>query len=294
MIASPNRVLARVVLTACALVGFLVLLALELAVLGTGSPGSAAAAIRCLIAPSSSLDTAVHASAVVIGFVAGFPILLGARAASRARATVAELRHAATTARLGTLPAPVVTAATAASALGRIDIVEAPRAFAFAYGWIRPRICVSTGLVDLLDESELEAVLHHERWHVARHDPLRLALAQTVGAAFAAVPEIRRLVRLYVLAMEVAADRHVVAKMGHPRALASAMAKTAAVPMRTPAFEGHTEARAAALAGSLPTITRGRGRLAAAVVMLELLVLVPLIMNGSIVSLAGFWIHPLC
>ena len=294
MIASPDRILARVVLTAFALAGILILLALELVILGAGAAESAAAAVRCLVAPVSSLDTAVHASAVAIGVLAALPILLATRAATQARATVVELGQAAKTARLDTLPPRAVAAATRTHVLGRIDVVDAPRAFAFVYGWIRPRICVSTALVDLLDDSELDAVLHHEGWHAARRDPLRLLLAQTVGTAFGAVPAMRRLVRLYVLAMEIAADRHVVAVMGHPRALASALAKTMAAPVRTPAFEGHAEARAAALAGSLPTVPRGRGRFAAAVLLLELVALVPLLTNGSIVALAGFWIHPLC
>ncbi len=294
MIASPNRVLARVVLTAFAIAGFLLLLALELVILGAGSSDSASAAVRCLIAPVSSLDTAVHASGVAITAAAALPILLGARAASRARARVVELGSAAKVARLNTLPPQVIAAATRARVLGRVDVVDAPRAFAFAYGWIRPRICVSTGLLDVLDDPELEAVMHHEGWHAARRDPLRLLLAQTIGAAFGAVPEMRRLVRLYVVAMEVAADRHVVAMMGHPRALASALTTIVAPPVATPAFEGHTEARAAALTGTLPVIPRGRGRLAAALLLLELAVLAPLLMNGSIVSLAGFWIHPVC
>lgn len=294
MIASPNRVLARVVLTAFAMVGFLLLLALELVILSAGSGDSAAAAFRCLVAPVSSLDTAVHASAMVIAVVAALPILLGARAASRARATVVELRCAAKSARLSTLPPRVIAAATKPRVLERVDVVDAPRAFAFAYGWIRPRICVSTGLIELLDDAELEAVLHHEGWHAGRRDPLRLLLAQTIGAAFGAVPEIRRLVHLSVVAMEVAADRHVVAMMGHPRSLASALTKTVAPPVAKPAFEGHGEARTAALAGSLPTIPRGRGRFATALLLLELAVLAPLLTNGSIVSLAGFWIHPVC
>ena len=294
MIASPNRVLARVVLTALALAGLLLLAALELMILSAGSAESAVATLRCLIAPVSSLDTAVHASAVAVGVLATLPILLGLQVASRARVRVAELRHAAATARVRSLPPRVVTAAKAAGVLGRIDLVDATRTFAFAYGWVRPRICISTGLVALLEDAELEAVLHHEGWHIARRDPLRLLLAQTVGAAFAVVPEIRHLVRLYVLAVEVAADRHVVVMMGHPRALASALAKTVAPPVTSPAFEGRAASRTAALAGNLPTLPRGRGRFAASVLVLELLVLIPLLMNGSLVALVGIWIHPIC
>ena len=291
--AAPDRVLARVVLTAFAIVGFPVVLALELAILSAGSGDSAANALWCLIAPTSKIDTAVHASALAITVVAALPVLLAARAARRARASVDELRSAAKQARITSLSPWVVAVAARAQVLDRVDIVEAPRAFAFAYGWIRPRICVSTGLIDLLDEAELEAVLLHEGWHAAHRDPLRLLLAQTVGSAFGVVPEIRRLVHLYVLAMEVAADRHVVARMGHPRALASALAKSVA-PVAQPAFDGHAEARAAALAGHPLALPRWRGRIAALLLLAELVLLVPLFSNGSLVALIGFWIHPLC
>jgi Zn-dependent protease with chaperone function len=294
VIASPDRVLARVVLTAFAVVGFLLLVALELAILSAGSGDSAAEAIRCLIEPVSKFDVAVHASAMAIAVAAALPIAVGIRAASRARASVLELRDAARLARLDAMPPWVATIAAKAGVAGRIDIVEVPRPFAFAYGWIRPRICVSTGLIDLLNEAELEAVLHHEGWHAAHRDPLRLLLAQAIGVAFGAIPEIRRLVKLHVLALEVAADRHVVAQMGHPRALASALAKSVRPPAAEPGFEGHAEARAAALVGHLPTLPRGRGRVAALVLLIEIVVLLPLLTSGSIVSLAGFWIHPVC
>ncbi len=290
---SPNRVLARVVLTALAVAGFLLLVALELLILSAGQAGPATIDLRCLLAPTSSIDTAVHASAVAIGLLAAVPILRGARAARRARSRIAELRHLARKARL-TTPAEVVTAATAAQIATRIDVVDATRPFAFAYGWIRPRVCVSTGLVHLLDARELEAVLHHEGWHVGRRDPLRLLLAQTVGAAFAIVPEIRRLVQDYLLAIEVAADQHVVSIMGTPQWLASALIKIMTPPVVRPAFEGDAEARVAALTGIVPTEPRWRGRLAAAALILELAMLVPLLSNGSMVALFGLWIHPIC
>lgn len=290
---SPNRVLARVVLTALAVAGFLLLVALELLILSAGQAGPATIDLRCLLAPVSSIDTAVHASAVAIGLLAALPILRGARAARRARSRIAELRQLARKARL-TTPAEVVAVATVAQIATRIDVVDATRPFAFAYGWIRPRVCVSTGLVQLLNARELEAVLHHEGWHVGRRDPLRLLLVQTAGAAFGVVPEIRRLVQDYLLAIEVAADQHVVTIMGTPQWLASALIKIMTPPVVRPAFEGDAEARVAALTGIVRTERRWRGRLAAAALILELAILIPLLSNGSMVALFGLWIHPIC
>jgi Zn-dependent protease with chaperone function len=50
---------------------------------------------------------------------------------------------------------------------------SSPRAF--CVGLLRPRVYVSTGAVEMLDEAALEVVLAHERHHAGRGDPLRLA-----------------------------------------------------------------------------------------------------------------------
>lgn len=293
MNASPDRVLARVVLVALAIGGMVVLAALALLVFAAGPTVSGARLLRCLIAPISSLDAVVHASAVAVGALIGRMVLAGIRTVNRDRATVAELRGATEAARLGSPPPAVARAAMGAAVAGRVDVVAAPRPFAFAYGWVRPRICISTGLVERLAEQELAAVLHHEGWHVARRDPLRLLVVRTIGAAFAFVPPVRRLVRLYLVAVEIAADRHVVGAMGDPRSLAGALVKVAGAPVAAPAFEGHAEARIAALIGEPVATTGWRSRTAAAVLLLELVPLVVLLRGGTPV-LAGVWTHPVC
>src|SRR2546430_1444798 len=59
----------------------------------------------------------------------------------------------------------------------RVDVVATGEAFAVTHGLLRPRILLSTGLVEALDTAELTAVLVHERHHLARRDPLRLLAA---------------------------------------------------------------------------------------------------------------------
>jgi len=290
---SPDRVLARVVLVALATGGLVLLAALTLLVFAAGPTLSGARAIRCLIAPISSLDAVVHGSAGAAAALIGSMILAGMRLVNRDRATVAELRSATSAARLGSPPPAVARAAREAAVAGRLDVVAATRPFAFAYGWVWPRVCISTGLVERLAEPELAAVLHHEGWHVRRRDPLRLLVVRTTGAAFAVVPPIRRLVHLYLVAVEIAADRHVVRVMGDPRWLAGALVKVAGSPVATPAFEGHAEARIAALVGEPMPTTRWRSRSAAAVLLLELVPLVVLLQGGTPV-LAGIWTHPYC
>src|SRR6185503_1649916 len=57
------------------------------------------------------------------------------------------------------LPASVENAASGLDLDGRIDVVADHRPFSFCYWFIRPRICLSTALVERLDHDELRAVL---------------------------------------------------------------------------------------------------------------------------------------
>lgn len=294
VISLADRTFARLILAASAIGGFLVLVALELLILGAGAGHSTSPSIRCLVEPVSAPDIAVHVLAAAASVLTGVALFTGIRAATRTRATVAELRAAATSARLSSPPDRIVAPAERAGVLERVDVVEATRPFAFAYGWIRPRICISTSLIALLSEQEVEAVLHHEGWHVARRDPLRFVIARTVGSVFAVVPAIRRLERLYVLSAEVAADRSAIVAMGHPRPLASALAKTMTPAFAEPGFEGQAAARIAALAGESPNVSAWSGWMITMVLFAELAVFVPLVTNGSIITLVGFWSHPVC
>ncbi|HYY54141.1 MAG TPA: M56 family metallopeptidase [Candidatus Dormibacteraeota bacterium] len=106
---------------------------------------------------------------------------------------------------------------------GRLDLVGDDRPFAFAYWFARPRVCVSTGLIARLAPDELRAVLAHERWHVARRDPLRIVLARYFAAGLYVIPIIEDLVAHYDLVKEVAADEHAVSALGDVRPLARAL-----------------------------------------------------------------------
>lgn len=293
MTALANRAFARLVLAASALGGFLVLAALELLILSAGAFHTTAPDLLCIVAPVSPSDIAVHGLAVTVSALAAVGVLRAARTVARTRVTAGELRLATRSARLDRLPERLVRPAARAVVLDRVEVVLSPRPFAFVYGWFRPRICISTGLIQLLSEQEMEAVLHHEGWHAARLDPLRFLLAQTVGAVFAAVPHIRQMVHAFLLAAEIAADRHAVMAMGQARPLASALAKTIMPAVAVPGFEGQAEARIAALAGEVQR-TAGSGRLIAFVVLVELVALIPLLSNGSLIALVGLWVHPMC
>lgn len=103
----------------------------------------------------------------------------------------------------------------------------------FCYGLWRPRICLSQGLVELLTETELEAVLRHEAYHLRRREPLRIAVAICLSRFFFFVPLLAELRDHYLAEKELAADAFAVAHTGRP-ALARALRKfIAAQPIPT-------------------------------------------------------------
>lgn len=134
-------------------------------------------------------------------FIVATPVDFGARAR--------RLRHVGGQAGLG----------------GNLDLLIDPQPRAFCYGLCRPRVAVTTGLLALLDEEELEAVLRHEAYHAAHRDPLRLVAANVLAALFFFLPLLALLRDHYAVAAELAADRHAIRGMGTDRSIAAALYK---------------------------------------------------------------------
>ena len=127
-------------------------------------------------------------------------------------------------------PEPGLTRAAQASQLGdRVDLVEAETPFSFAYGALRPRVAVSRRLVESVSAPELEAVLHHESYHVAAYDPLKVVLARSLPDSLFFIPVLAELRCRYVTARELAADRQAMGTTGSIP-LAGALYKVVAGP----------------------------------------------------------------
>lgn len=113
--------------------------------------------------------------------------------------------------------------------LDKIDIVRTNHYLSFCYGFLHPRICLSTRVVKLLDGKELESVLIHEIYHLQNKDPLKLLLGQVAVNMFFFVPILKDLHNYYALSKEVAADRLTV-KMHGVNNLKSALIKMLNIP----------------------------------------------------------------
>lgn len=125
----------------------------------------------------------------------------------------------------------------------RVRIDEDRSAFAYALPARCGGIVVSRGIVDLLDEDELRAVVAHEAIHVAHRHHLIAALTMGMAAPLRWVPFIAVCERTVLDLLEIDADTGALRTVGTSR-LVSALVKLqeAEVP-RTP--EAGPEARAA-------------------------------------------------
>ncbi|MCL4301546.1 MAG: M56 family metallopeptidase [Anaerolineae bacterium] len=104
----------------------------------------------------------------------------------------------------------------AANGLAVEDIVflNLSSAHAFCLGFWRPRIWLTAGVINLLTDEELAAVLAHEAYHYRQRDPLRLMIGRTLKAAFFFLPLVSDLAQAAELQQEVAADRAAVIHLG--------------------------------------------------------------------------------
>jgi Zn-dependent protease with chaperone function len=95
----------------------------------------------------------------------------------------------------------------------------------FCLGFWRPRIWLTAGLVELLTDEELAAVLAHEIYHCHRRDPLRLLLSRTLKSAFFFLPLVGELAKGAELQQELAADQSAITQLGNDLPLLCALQK---------------------------------------------------------------------
>lgn len=104
------------------------------------------------------------------------------------------------------LPAPLAHLAMELDLAGGLILVDDASPYTFTQGFWRPRIWLSTALLDLLDDGELRAVLCHERHHVRQRDPLRVFLGRSLARGMFFLPLAAALRDAYLVGKEVEAD----------------------------------------------------------------------------------------
>ena len=162
---------------------------------------------------------------LVIPAVLGLMVIQGARSLCHQIKATRQLTQAFYPARQACPPR--VQRLLAAAHLTTPDIVflHLKRPHAFCLGWWRPRIWLTAGLLDLLSDDELAAVLAHEARHLRQRDPLQLMIGRTLKSAFFFLPAIADLATAAELQQEVAADQAAIAAVNGDLPLLRALHK---------------------------------------------------------------------
>jgi|GEM_PF-2103554 len=89
-----------------------------------------------------------------------------------------------------------------------VVVLSNEKPLAFCFGFLQPRICLSTGMADALTDRQLKAVLLHEDHHRRHFDPLRTLLIEVLHSVLFFLPVITELSDLVLTSFELKADRY--------------------------------------------------------------------------------------
>ncbi len=155
-------------------------------------------------------------------------------------------------------------AAMAAADVEGVRCLAEVQPLAFCSGVLKPRIHVTTGLLQVLSGPELEAVLRHEGHHRQRRHPLLRALLIGTGDVMFFLPVVGWLAERILDDAELAADRAAIRGVGR-QAVAAALWRVGTPTMPAPrqaiGFGGAAELRVAQLLGDTLPARRPAARL---------------------------------
>jgi Zn-dependent protease with chaperone function len=130
----------------------------------------------------------------------------------------------------------------------RVQCISSSLPIAFCAGARRPRIIVSEGLAEQLDDRELEAVLLHERQHLREREPVVRAACEAAAQVLVFFPMARWWSRRRIEQAELRADQAALRRVG-PRPVAAALFRLGSTVPAAAGFAGDTELRVAQLLG---------------------------------------------
>ncbi|AZB41604.1 M56 family peptidase [Bacillus sp. FJAT-42376] len=107
----------------------------------------------------------------------------------------------------------------------KVSVIPSPDPAAFTAGFLKPVIVLSSGLLQLLNEKELEAVIYHEQFHQLQKDPLKKCILQFIAGTLWYIPIFKWWKKHYELSKEVLADRWAIQATGGIADLSHALLK---------------------------------------------------------------------
>lgn len=106
-----------------------------------------------------------------------------------------------------------------------IIVIDHNRAMAFTVGFRRPLVVLSSGLIDMLDQQELAAVIEHESFHQGQFDSLKIFILQLISQSLWFIPITKWTYHNYKMISELLADEYAIQKTGSELGLGSALLK---------------------------------------------------------------------
>ncbi|MCY9509994.1 M56 family metallopeptidase [Paenibacillus larvae] len=104
-------------------------------------------------------------------------------------------------------------------------VIHSPGPIAMSAGIIRRRIVLSTGLLEMLDHDERDAVIQHELCHHHNRDPLKTFVLGLFAGIMWYLPVLKVGYNQYKVVREVIADKYAIGKTGATAGLESALLK---------------------------------------------------------------------
>lgn len=106
-----------------------------------------------------------------------------------------------------------------------IMVISYPVPLAITMGFVSPKIIVSTGLMNLLNDDELDAVIYHEMYHKKNYDPLKIFLLALCASSMSYIPILKWFNQKYRIIQEVLADNLAIKKQATSMHIGSALLK---------------------------------------------------------------------
>jgi beta-lactamase regulating signal transducer with metallopeptidase domain len=89
-------------------------------------------------------------------------------------------------------------------------VISHPSPLAITMGFVRPKIVLSTGLMRLLNDDELKAVISHEMYHKENQDPRNIFLMSLCSSTMGYIPILKWFNQKYRIMKELLADEYAI------------------------------------------------------------------------------------
>jgi beta-lactamase regulating signal transducer with metallopeptidase domain len=106
-----------------------------------------------------------------------------------------------------------------------IIVVRDTSFMALATGWLKPKIMVSSAIMDMFNRREVESILLHEYCHCKKYDPLKAFIARLIVDSMGYIPLVKPIINYYKIWKEIIADRFVIHSMKSEYELSNVLLK---------------------------------------------------------------------